>query len=300
MGIDPSLGAIAVALTSRLTGLVAWGTTTLVGFESVFVLPQDPNFPSHVHDDPPIVLAVKYQRMNIFLQLLQAGAGVYCLLLTHSHVAPLIHSLASCAHPNSFSCCCLSVCLSLYPISFLGVISVFFLNVAVADLDARTSTGRTALHFAAATGLIPFIELLVVNGASVFPLDKYGDTPLHLAAASGHPKSLEWLLSYTYERTLRLVFDESFRDDVVSVYKSLLKARTRPSEQQLFKSEWGWDAVLQAYDALGTRHKRYLPRPIKFAMRIAAARYLEDPETQLLTKVSLRSSFSFLVLRLSL
>ena len=159
---------------------------------------------------------------------------------------------------------CLSFFLSLYPISFLGVISVLFLNVAVADLDARTSTGRTALHFAAATGLIPFIELLVVNGASVFPLDKYGDTPLHLAAASGHPKSLEWLLSYTYERTLRLVFDESFRDDVVSVYKSVLKARTRPSEQQLFKSEWGWDAVLQAYDALGTRHKRYLPRPIKF------------------------------------
>lgn len=51
-----------------------------------------------------------------------------------------------------------------------------------ADINARTSTGTTPLHIAAATGNVNCIErLLEDRRTEVYPKDKFGRTPLHLA-----------------------------------------------------------------------------------------------------------------------
>ena len=74
-----------------------------------------------------------------------------------------------------------------------------------ADLHAVSSTGMTALHFAAAEGSAEMVQLLLRNGAhpNIATTDApflniecaKGVTPLHLAASAGNAKAMEYLLA---------------------------------------------------------------------------------------------------------
>ena len=50
----------------------------------------------------------------------------------------------------------------------------------------ETCLGQTPLHAAAQEDLVPVIELLMSKGARHDVRDKYGQTPLHIAAFKGH------------------------------------------------------------------------------------------------------------------
>ncbi|KAF9378437.1 hypothetical protein CPB97_009584 [Podila verticillata] len=49
------------------------------------------------------------------------------------------------------------------------------------------TTGSTPLHFAAANGCLAIVEILLRHGAIVDVIDKYGSSPLSVAAARNHP-----------------------------------------------------------------------------------------------------------------
>ncbi|MDD6088610.1 MAG: ankyrin repeat domain-containing protein [Desulfovibrionaceae bacterium] len=53
---------------------------------------------------------------------------------------------------------------------------------ASADLNARTADGRTPLHEAALYGDPASVRLLIARGSDIRAADRFGDTPLHLAA----------------------------------------------------------------------------------------------------------------------
>ncbi|KAI8595379.1 hypothetical protein EDD21DRAFT_391384, partial [Dissophora ornata] len=50
------------------------------------------------------------------------------------------------------------------------------------------TTGSTPLHFAAANGCLAVVEMLLKYGAIVDMMDKYGSSPLSVAAARNHPE----------------------------------------------------------------------------------------------------------------
>ncbi|KAG0085643.1 hypothetical protein BGZ92_008843, partial [Podila epicladia] len=50
------------------------------------------------------------------------------------------------------------------------------------------TTGSTPLHFAAANGCLAIVEILLRHGAIVDVIDKYGSSPLSVAAARNHPE----------------------------------------------------------------------------------------------------------------
>ncbi|KAG0241009.1 hypothetical protein BGW41_006461 [Actinomortierella wolfii] len=50
------------------------------------------------------------------------------------------------------------------------------------------TTGSTPLHFAAANGCLAIVEVLLRHGAKVDVKDKYGSSPLSVAAARNHPE----------------------------------------------------------------------------------------------------------------
>jgi ankyrin repeat protein len=49
-----------------------------------------------------------------------------------------------------------------------------------ADINARSETGKTALHFAAAIGATEIARLLITDGADTSIKDIYGDTAASL------------------------------------------------------------------------------------------------------------------------
>jgi hypothetical protein len=53
------------------------------------------------------------------------------------------------------------------------------------ELDAATSGGQTALHYAASKGNTTILRALLAAGAKVNARDKTGSTPLHRAASAG-------------------------------------------------------------------------------------------------------------------
>jgi len=62
-----------------------------------------------------------------------------------------------------------------------------------ADTDARGPAGRTALHYAAASGASPKVELLLTHGANRRAKDESGLTPLDVAVASSRTSTADLL-----------------------------------------------------------------------------------------------------------
>ncbi|KAF9192647.1 hypothetical protein BGZ50_008354 [Haplosporangium sp. Z 11] len=59
------------------------------------------------------------------------------------------------------------------------------------------TTGSTPLHFAAANGCLAVVDILLRHGAIVDMTDKYGSSPLSVAAARNHPEVASLLRQYS-------------------------------------------------------------------------------------------------------
>jgi len=67
---------------------------------------------------------------------------------------------------------------------------------APALVNARTSNGKTPLHYAVTYGQPTFIDFFVSRGADVNAADKTGLTPLHAAAMLGREKEADELIRH--------------------------------------------------------------------------------------------------------
>ncbi|MCX6867642.1 MAG: ankyrin repeat domain-containing protein [Verrucomicrobia bacterium] len=73
-----------------------------------------------------------------------------------------------------------------------------------ADVQARDREGKTALHYAALSGNVEVLELLISKGVAVNDKDtRYGRTPLHRAAFSADVKTVAALLNKGADITAR-------------------------------------------------------------------------------------------------
>jgi ankyrin repeat protein len=71
-----------------------------------------------------------------------------------------------------------------------------FLAKNKTSAGAKTSSGETALHFAARLGHVRVAEVLLANGADVNARDSSKLTPLHRAATYGHSEMVRLLLAH--------------------------------------------------------------------------------------------------------
>lgn len=60
---------------------------------------------------------------------------------------------------------------------------------AGANVNYKDSEGRAALHYAAASGRVDILDILINGGADVNINDANGMTPVHYAAAGGIPSN---------------------------------------------------------------------------------------------------------------
>ena len=80
-----------------------------------------------------------------------------------------------------------------------------------AELNAMDNKGRTALHVAAANGLVDAVNVLIQRGARLDERDKYGKTPLDLAVenATIAPVSSPFFLSKSFENLRQYLRDHA-------------------------------------------------------------------------------------------
>lgn len=76
----------------------------------------------------------------------------------------------------------------------LRVVKQWLAVAGKGGIDARTSQGRTALHYAASEGQGAVMHLLIDEGADVHTLDNAMQTALHIVAAQGHGTCVKMLL----------------------------------------------------------------------------------------------------------
>jgi ankyrin repeat protein len=63
-----------------------------------------------------------------------------------------------------------------------------------ADVNARSSSGRTSVHYAAERNTSPTtLALLVAGGADLAARDADGRTPLEIARLNEKPRLVEWI-----------------------------------------------------------------------------------------------------------
>ncbi|KAJ5070371.1 ankyrin repeat domain-containing protein [Anaeramoeba ignava] len=72
-----------------------------------------------------------------------------------------------------------------------------------AEVDFRTPSEQTSLHRACFTGELSVVELLIEAQADVNAIDRDQETPLHKAATNNHAKVVDYLLSHGADKTLR-------------------------------------------------------------------------------------------------
>ena len=96
---------------------------------------------------------------------------------------------------------------------------------ALLQLDApimlRNAAGKTALHLALEGGRLSIARIFIEH-VSVFATTKDGDTPLHIAAASGHKECVEALLQLDAPIMLRNAAGKTVRDVAQYDIKALL------------------------------------------------------------------------------
>ena len=98
---------------------------------------------------------------------------------------------------------------------------------------------RTALHSAAHEGHAEIVKILVLNGASIFQVDKYKETALHAACATGKVHVVRWLLLYVTERLRREVTDRGIQQLMRDSFDAVLKKRlTEYQTQVLFQFQF--------------------------------------------------------------
>ncbi|MDX5507880.1 MAG: ankyrin repeat domain-containing protein [Wolbachia endosymbiont of Hylaeus sinuatus] len=66
-----------------------------------------------------------------------------------------------------------------------------------ANVDAKSSSSCTALHFAAERGYLDIVKYLVDKEANVDAQDNNGCTPLHIAAQNGHSDLVKYFINQT-------------------------------------------------------------------------------------------------------
>ena len=75
-------------------------------------------------------------------------------------------------------------------------------DILLRDKRIDVSRGTTALHVAAAEGLLSVVERLLNRKAPVSSKNRYGDTALHSAASHGHQRVFQLLASYSHNFVL--------------------------------------------------------------------------------------------------
>lgn len=96
------------------------------------------------------------------------------------------------------------------------------MNANINTTDSHT--GRTAIHWAARTGSLPIVRLLVQYGANINKEDKYGLTPLYLAKSRGPDgeEVFQYLLAegapYNELRTFRIsAIEDQIRAEMAAI-----------------------------------------------------------------------------------
>ncbi len=84
--------------------------------------------------------------------------------------------------------CCKCNCFSLADIMALLSADI--------DVNAKDTSGRTALHWSAENNNVILIQLLFKRGASIEAMQDTGHTPLHLAVKNNNPEAVDYLLMY--------------------------------------------------------------------------------------------------------
>ncbi|GJQ76772.1 hypothetical protein Trydic_g15612 [Trypoxylus dichotomus] len=108
-----------------------------------------------------------------------------------------------------------------------------------ADSNCMDSVGRTPLHFAASSGAVECVKLLVEHGATVSKWDReHKATPLHCAANKGHLCCLKYLIKNGADvnagLTQKTPLHFAVQSEAVECVRELLDAGAVPNTPQVF------------------------------------------------------------------
>ncbi|XP_074764166.1 LOW QUALITY PROTEIN: CARD- and ANK-domain containing inflammasome adapter protein-like [Athene noctua] len=100
------------------------------------------------------------------------------------------------------------------------------------DIDALNSSSETLLHVAAANGHLRIMEYLISKGAKTDVKDRKGRTPLHRAAEKGHGDAVKVLLQcgaymYSLDTEGKTPLHLAAQNNHVHIVKMILKEETR-------------------------------------------------------------------------